>query len=71
MKKELIVRTEELNQTENNLIFIERNQTLSKEEIYRKIQILKAVSRYSSTQNMIPETWILWHWKKHLKSIRM
>lgn len=39
--EELLVNTEELDKTDNNLIFIERDQPLSKEVIYNKIQILK------------------------------
>ena len=39
--EELLVNTEELNKTDNNLIFIERDEPLSKEVIYKKIQILR------------------------------
>ena len=39
--EELLVNTEELDKTDNNLIFIEREQPLSKEVIYKKIQILR------------------------------
>lgn len=39
--EELLVNTEELDKTDNNLIFIERDQPLSKEVIYNKIQILR------------------------------
>lgn len=39
--EELLVNTEELDKTDNNLIFIERDQPLSKEVIYKKIQILR------------------------------
>lgn len=39
--EELLVKTEELDKTDNSMIFIERDIALSKEEIYRKIQILR------------------------------
>lgn len=39
--EELLVRTEELDQTNNSMIFIERDTALSKEEIYQKNQVLK------------------------------
>ena len=39
--EELLVKTEELDKTDNSMIFIERDTALSKEEIYKKIQILK------------------------------
>lgn len=39
--EELLVNTEELDKTDNNLIFIERDQPLSKGVIYKKIQILR------------------------------
>ena len=39
--EELLVNTEELDKTDNSLIFIERNKALSKEEIYKKIQTLR------------------------------
>lgn len=39
--EELLVNTEELDKTDNSLIFIERDKALSKEEIYKKIQILR------------------------------
>ena len=37
--EELLVKTEELDKTDNSMIFIERDTALSKEEIYKKIQI--------------------------------
>lgn len=40
--EELLVKTEELDKTENSLIFIERDAALSKEEINNKLEILKA-----------------------------
>lgn len=39
--EELLVNTEELDKTDNSLIFIERDKALSKEEIYKKIQTLR------------------------------
>ena len=36
-----LVKTEELDKTDNSMIFIERDTALSKEEIYKKIQILR------------------------------
>lgn len=41
--EELLVNTEELDKTDNSLIFIERDKALSKEEIYKKIQTLRDV----------------------------
>lgn len=39
--EELLVKTEELDRTENSLIFIERDKPLSKEQINDKLQILQ------------------------------
>lgn len=39
--EELLVKTEELDKTDNSLIFIERDTALNIEEIYRKIDVLK------------------------------
>ena len=39
--EELLVKTEELDKTDNRMIFIERDTALSQEEIYQKIQVLK------------------------------
>lgn len=39
--EELLTNTEELVKTDNSLIFIEKDQPLSKEAIYNKIQVLK------------------------------
>lgn len=39
--EELLVNTDELDKTDNSLIFIERDKALSKEEIYKKIQTLR------------------------------
>ena len=39
--EELLIKTEELDKTSNNMIFIERDSVLSEQEVYRKLQILK------------------------------
>lgn len=39
--EELLVKTEELDKTDNSMIFIERDSALSREEIYKKIQVLR------------------------------
>ena len=39
--EELLVKTEELDKTDNSMIFIERDTALSQKEIYQKIQVLK------------------------------
>lgn len=39
--EELLVKTEELDKTDNSMIFIERDSALSKEEIYKKIDVLR------------------------------
>lgn len=39
--EELLVKTEELDKTDNNLIFIKRDTLLSREAIEEKIQILR------------------------------
>lgn len=39
--EELLVKTEELDKTDNSMIFIERDTALSREEMYQKIQVLK------------------------------
>lgn len=41
--EELLVNTEELDKTSNSMIFIERDQALSKEEIDRRLELLKEV----------------------------
>ncbi len=46
--EELLVKTEELDKTENNLIFIERDMPLSREEIEEKIAILRAACHTDS-----------------------
>ena len=39
--EELLIRTEEMDKTENDLIFIERDKPLSEEEIWEKLRILR------------------------------
>ena len=39
--EELLVKTEELDKTDNSMIFIERDTALNKEEIYKKIKVLR------------------------------
>ena len=39
--EELLIRTEELDRTENSMIFIERDSPLSAEEIHEKLEILR------------------------------
>ena len=39
--EELLVKTEELDKTDNSMIFIERDTALNKEEIYKKIEVLR------------------------------
>ena len=41
--EELLIKTENLNKTENNLIFIERDQPLTREEIQAKLNLLARV----------------------------
>jgi len=48
--EELLVKTEEMDKTENSLIFIERDKPLSIEEIYSKVDILKAACGESSDE---------------------
>ena len=43
--EELLVKTEELDKTENSMIFIERDAALSEEEIEEKMQILREKAR--------------------------
>jgi FlaA1/EpsC-like NDP-sugar epimerase len=38
--EELLVKTEELDRTENNMIFVERDKPLSEEEVVQKLSIL-------------------------------
>ena len=40
--EELLVKTEELDKTDNSMIFIERDAALSKEEIGKKLEVLRA-----------------------------
>ena len=46
--EELLVKTEELDKTENSLIFIERDKPLSKQEIYDKLALLKEAAETES-----------------------
>ena len=39
--EELLIKTEELDKTDNDLIFVERDKPLGKDEIARKLEILK------------------------------
>ncbi|MCQ2412187.1 MAG: polysaccharide biosynthesis protein [Sphaerochaetaceae bacterium] len=39
--EELLIKTEELDKTDNSLIFIERDTPLAKEEIYKRLDVLK------------------------------
>lgn len=39
--EELLIKTEEMNKTENSLIFVERDRPISREEVEKKLQILK------------------------------
>ena len=39
--EELLIKTEELDKTDNNMIFIERDKSLSEEEIDRKLEVLR------------------------------
>ncbi len=45
--EELLVESEKLDKTENSLIFIERDEPLSREEIDAKLEILRSALRYS------------------------
>lgn len=40
--EELLIRTEELDKTENELIFIERDESISREELEKKLNVLRA-----------------------------
>lgn len=57
--EELLVKTEELDKTDNSMIFIERDNALSKEEIYKKIDVLRDSIYFKYATYMIcPEFWI-------------
>lgn len=45
--EELLVKTEELDKTDNSMIFIERDTALNKEEIYKKIKVVKAANAFA------------------------
>jgi len=42
--EELLIKTEELDKTENSMIFVERDEPLSREEIDEKLEVLKAAA---------------------------
>ena len=47
--EELLIKTEELEKTENNLIFIERDRPLSREAVDEKLDILRAAVKANET----------------------
>ena len=47
--EELLIKTEELERTENNLIFIERDRPLSREAVDEKLDILRAAVKANET----------------------
>ena len=50
--EELLVKTEELDKTENSLIFIERDKPLSREEINEKLDILRQACETGSDEQV-------------------
>ena len=50
--EELLIKTEELDKTDNDLIFVERDKPLRKEEIARKLEILKAAISTESNREV-------------------
>ena len=48
--EELLVKTEELDKTENSLIFIEKDAPLTKEEIYHRLHILEEACKSGSDE---------------------
>ncbi len=48
--EELLIRTEEMDKTDNELIFIERDKPLSKEEIEEKLEILREALKTGSNR---------------------
>ena len=50
--EELLIKTEELDKTDNDLIFVERDKPLGKEEIARKLEILKAAIATESNREV-------------------
>lgn len=48
--EELLIKTEELNKTENNMIFVERDKPLPKDEIDRKLDILREALKTESNR---------------------
>lgn len=53
--EELLVRTEELDKTENNLIFIERDTPISMEELKEKLRVLNEACE-TGDNNLVRET---------------
>lgn len=43
-----MVKTEELDKTDNSMIFIERDTALNKEEIYKKIKVEQVICTFLS-----------------------
>ena len=48
--EELLIKSEELDKTDNNMIFVERDHPLSEEEIQKKLDILKAALETQSNR---------------------
>ncbi len=48
--EELLIKTEELDKTDNNMIFVERDKPLSTEEIAEKLKVLKDALRTGSNR---------------------
>ena len=51
--EELLMKTEELDKTDNELIFIERDKPLSREEVEEKLSILKGVVEEKNRDKVI------------------
>ena len=50
LSEELLIKSEELDKTDNNMIFVERDHPLSAEEIQQKLDILKAALETQSNR---------------------
>lgn len=50
--EELLVKTEELDKTDNELIFVERDKALTRSEVEQKIQLLKAALESGSAEEV-------------------
>ena len=48
--EELLIKSEELDKTDNNMIFVERDHPISMEEIQKKLDILKAALETQSNR---------------------